>query len=70
MMNRTFGPKKADHPSVGDKCPICGEPFRVGDYTTLIEMGANNPENMRRQRDDLPYNAVAREVHAECREKQ
>lgn len=65
-MSRTFGPKSADHPSVGKACPICGIPFSEGDYTTLIAVGATNPQDMAAQRDNRPYNAEACEVHGDC----
>lgn len=64
---RTFGPKQADHPSVGKECPACHEPFRQGDYTTLVPLGpGRDPEQQRRAAQGLPYNAVAVEIHAEC----
>jgi hypothetical protein len=31
-----YGPKEALSPSIGDLCPLCGVPFKVGDYTALI----------------------------------
>lgn len=33
---RKFGPKTEDHPSVGKPCQACGNPFKAGDYTTLV----------------------------------
>ena len=64
---RRFGPKKADHPSVGALCPACHEPFMAGDYTTLVALGpGNDPEAQERARDRRVYNAVASEVHWSC----
>ena len=34
-----FGPKYSDHPSIGEECPACGQPFVAGDLTTLIPLG-------------------------------
>ncbi len=66
-MRRRFGPKTAQHPSVGEKCPACGVPFAVGDYTTLVSIGpGSDPENQQLCRDGKPYNAVAVEVHWDC----
>lgn len=64
---RRFGPKAADHPSVGRPCAACQEPFTEGDFTTLILIGpGNNPESRRRAREGQAYNAVAIEVHWAC----
>lgn len=64
---RKFGPKSEDHPSVDEKCPACGKPFKKGDYTTLIALGpGESPEAQKAARDGLAYNAVAVEVHWLC----
>jgi hypothetical protein len=31
-----YGPKEPLSTSVGDPCPICGVPFKAGDFTALI----------------------------------
>ena len=62
-----FGPKPADHVSVGMMCPGCGELFAPGDYTTLVPIGPGaDVEARKKQRDGRPYSAVAIEVHAAC----
>ena len=62
-----YGPKAADHPSVGEKCPACGEAFKPDDFTTLVTLGpGNDPEQRRRAREGLAYNAVGLEVHYAC----
>jgi hypothetical protein len=33
-----YGPKSDLSPSLGDMCPLCGEPFRPGDYTTILRV--------------------------------
>lgn len=67
MTARIFGPKTADHPSVGKPCPTCGDQFTAGDYTTLATLGpGKDPEAQARARVGLPYNAIAVEVHATC----
>lgn len=63
---RVFGPKPADHPSVGRPCPSCGVPFVAGDYTALIPLRPADEEEARRAYEGRPYNAVAQEVHAAC----
>lgn len=64
---RTFGPKKADHPSVGEPCPACHKPFAAGDMTALVPLGpGDDPEEQRRAREGRAYNAIAVEVHAGC----
>lgn len=65
---RKFGPKDADHPSVGKECPACNMPFEAGDYTTLVVLGPGGDEEARqRAREGRPYNATATEVHWACR---
>ena len=67
--DRRFGPKAADHPSIGERCPACHEPFKEGDYTTLILIGpGNDKEEKAKARDGRTYNAVCVEVHWECSE--
>lgn len=64
---RPFGPKAADHPSVGTKCPACKKPFTAGDFTTLVSLGpGDDPEEQAKAREGRAYNAVAVEVHAAC----
>lgn len=64
---RRFGPKSAGHPSVGEECPACRQPFEEGDYTTLIELGPGEDEEARkRAREGRAYIAVAIEVHWAC----
>lgn len=63
---RRFGPKTADHPSItmGMRCEACKQPFKEGDYTTLICLGPGEDEEEREKaRMGRPYNAVATEVH-------
>jgi hypothetical protein len=64
---RKFGPKTADHPSVGWDCPACHKPFAPGDYTMLVALGpGDDPEAQEKCRDGRFYNAVALEVHWAC----
>jgi hypothetical protein len=64
---RKFGPKTADHPSVGASCKACGQPFKEGDFTTLVTLGpGDDPEARERALSGRPYNAVAVEVHYAC----
>lgn len=64
---RRFGPKLADHFSIGEKCPACEKPFKEGDYTTLIALGpGDDEEEQEKARQGLPYNAISIEVHWSC----
>lgn len=66
-MNRKYGPKTIDHPSVGEECPACKVPFIAGDYTTLIPLGPGaDLEAQKRAQMKRPYNAIAVEVHWDC----
>ena len=70
-MSRRFGPKTADHPSVGEKCLACHQPFAEGDYTTLVVLGPGDDEESRQRRDGgRVYNAVAAEIHWDCSEQE
>jgi len=65
--SRKFGPKTAGHPSIGMQCAACREPFKEGDYTTLIALGpGDDPEAQRKALEGRAYNAVAVEVHWAC----
>lgn len=33
---RPMGPLAADHPAVGERCHVCGEPIGAGEVVTLI----------------------------------
>jgi hypothetical protein len=62
--SRKFGPKVADHPSVGRECPACRVPFVAGDFTALVTLGpGDDPEEREKARTGRAYNAVATEVH-------
>lgn len=64
---RKFGPKSANHPSVGDECPACLQPFKEGDYTTLIALGPGADEEAQEAaRRGYYYAAAAVEVHWAC----
>jgi len=67
MGHRKYGPKTADHPSVGEKCPACHVPFTVGDFTALVELGpGGSAEAQEACRLGRAYNAVAVEIHYAC----
>lgn len=64
---RKFGPKTAEHPSVGNPCPACHTVFAVGDFTALVTLGpGDDPDQQERARQGRVYNAVAVEVHWTC----
>lgn len=62
-----YGPKKADHPSIGKECKACHEEFKIGDITTLVTLGpGKDPEERAKSEAGKPYNAVAIEIHYDC----
>lgn len=62
-----IGPKPADHPSVGLRCPACGDPLAAGDYIKAITLGpGKDPEARELARTGQPYTAVVIEVHWAC----
>lgn len=64
---RKFGPKTANHHSVGELCQACKMQFAEGDYTTLISLGpGSDAEERARAAAGRPYNAIAVEVHWAC----
>lgn len=66
-MSRMFGPKTAEHPSVGNPCPACQVPFKAGDYTTLVMLGpGDDDEAQERAREGRAYTAAAVEAHWTC----
>lgn len=66
-MGRKFGPKSANHPSVGEQCPACHRKFEVGEYTTLVAFGpGDDPEEQAKAKAGRAYNAVAAEIHWDC----
>ena len=65
-MNK-YGPKKNNHPSIGNPCPVCGIKFKENDYTTLAVIGVDNEEDRQKMIDGRVYNAVAKEIHWTCR---
>lgn len=54
-MPHRYGPKGSLSPSLGTPCTLCGEPFRVGDFTTLVRMSVQTR-----------YANDAEEAHWEC----
>lgn len=64
---RKFGPKSAEHASVGRRCPACRVEFKEGDYTTLVALGpGDDTESRERAAGGRPYNSVAVEIHWDC----
>ena len=53
-----YGPKEELSPSLGDLCPLCGEPFGLGDYTALIRTTTTSR-----------YGNARIEVHWQCATK-
>ncbi len=64
---RKFEPKADNHPTIGQPCPACDQPFKSGEYTTLLMLGPGDDSEAReRARAGRPYTAVAMEVHWAC----
>jgi hypothetical protein len=36
MQLTKYGPKSGVSPTIGDPCPLCGDAFARGDFTTLV----------------------------------
>ena len=66
MTMRTFGPKRANHPSIGRPCCVCGIPFKEGDYTVLIPTVPASEEERTKAEAGRPYVAEAQEAHSRC----
>ena len=65
--NQIFGPKRSDHPSIGEICQACKEPFKEGEFTTLVILGpGKDPEAQQLAREGRMYNAIAEELHYAC----
>jgi hypothetical protein len=58
MALHRYGPKEALSLSVGDPCPLCGVPFKAGDYTALVRVTSHSK-----------YGDKRIEVHWECATK-
>lgn len=55
------------HPAIGELCAACQQPFRVGDFTTLVPLGpGKDKDTQERAREGRPYNAVSAHVHYSC----
>ena len=65
---RTFGPKTADHPSVGKPCPLCKVPFKEGDMTCLVPMEPTDPDAIAAKKAGRSFITEGVEVHAKCLE--
>ena len=64
---RAYGPLTADHPAVGEICPLCERPLVAGDVPTLIPLGPGNDiEQRMRAAEGRPYNAVCAVAHWAC----
>ena len=61
-----YGPKRPNHPSIGEPCWICDVAFAEGDYTTLIPVAPAGNDERARMEAGAPYTAEAREVHWSC----
>lgn len=62
---RPFGPRPADAPE--GLCAACHEPFKEGDYTTLIPLGPGAHEEERQLcAAGRTYTAVCAHVHYAC----
>lgn len=67
VTSAAFGPKRPDHPSVGQPCPACGQALRAGDLTVLVPLWpGSNPEARARAREQRWYAGLAAELHLAC----
>jgi hypothetical protein len=65
---RKFGPKAKDFDGkTVPPCAACNQPFKAGDYSTLVAIGpGDDPEVQAACLKGRPYNAVAVEAHWAC----
>jgi len=62
-----LGPKEFSHPTIGGTCLLCGETYKVNDYTTILPLGpGGDPESRVLCRAGQPYEGVGVEVHWTC----
>ena len=61
-----WGPKKADHPSVGEPCPVCAVPFVAGDLTSPVNNAPADAKQRAKMIMGLAYTASCQEAHAHC----
>jgi hypothetical protein len=70
--HRTISPRgrfaalQADHPSIGQLCPICHKPMQIGDVPALIATGPGDAEERQRADEDRSHNAAALLAHEAC----
>jgi hypothetical protein len=62
-----FGPKEPNHPTRGGTCLLCQEPFRTGNYTTILPLGPGYDDDAQAAcRAGKPYHGIGTEVHWGC----
>jgi hypothetical protein len=63
-----IGPKPKGNPTVGGICPLCGELFVVGCYTTMVPLGPGADPQARKlaRTEKLPYEGITMELHWGC----
>lgn len=62
-----YGPKSADHPSVGRQCPACWQPMLPGSMTTLVPIGPGVVVSQRAlAREGRPHVRQTVEAHWGC----
>lgn len=67
FQHRKFGPRSSE-PTFGEyeECSVCRESFAAGEYTTLVPIGADSPDEQAKASAGRWFNALAIEVHWEC----
>lgn len=61
-----FGPLREDHPSVGERCPLCGRPLLAGDRPCLVALGPADEEERAKAAAGRAHNAEALVAHESC----
>lgn len=61
-----FPPLKAGHPLVDQCCPVCAEPFTVGERVTTFAVGPDTPDDAGRHNAGRWYSALAVVLHERC----
>lgn len=66
-----MGPLAPDHPLVTHVqfgCDVCLQPFRTGEYVTLVPVKPASEDDARKKEQGRPYNYEAAPIHWECRD--
>jgi hypothetical protein len=61
-----FAALEADHPCIGQLCPVCQKPLQIGEVPALVAIGPGDVQERRRAQEGREYNATAVLTHEAC----